>query len=63
MENSKGNQTFLGAKSALNDIEKALHQSDIGINPVNDGKVIRLNFPQLTKESRQENKKRTALHQ
>ena len=40
--------------SALNNIEKALQQSEIGINPVNDGKVIRLNFPQLTKESRQD---------
>lgn len=40
--------------SALPLIEKALQQSDIGINPTNDGKVIRLTFPQLTQESRKE---------
>ena len=40
--------------SSLPLIEKAIQQSDIGINPVNDGKVIRLNFPQLTQEGRKE---------
>lgn len=40
--------------STLNDIEKAIQQSDIGINPTNDGKVIRITFPQLTQERRQE---------
>ncbi|WP_396022425.1 ribosome recycling factor [Bombilactobacillus folatiphilus] len=41
-------------KSALKDIEKALMASDIGINPANDGSVIRLVIPQLTGERRQE---------
>ena len=35
-------------KSTLKPIEKAIQASDIGINPQNDGKVIRLAFPQLT---------------
>ena len=38
--------------STLRDIEKAISTSDIGINPQNDGKVIRLAFPQLTEEHR-----------
>lgn len=38
--------------TALRDIEKAINMSELGINPQNDGKVIRLNFPQLTEESR-----------
>ena len=38
--------------SILRDIEKAINVSDIGINPQNDGKVIRLTFPQLTEEHR-----------
>ena len=40
--------------SILKAIEKAILASDLGINPQNDGKVIRLNFPQLTQERRQE---------
>ncbi len=36
----------------LNDIVKAIHMSDLGINPNNDGKVIRLMFPPLTEERR-----------
>ena len=40
--------------SCLKDIEKAILASDIGINPNNDGKVIRLNFPELTEERRKE---------
>lgn len=40
--------------SLLKNIEKAINTSDIGINPQNDGKVIRLNFPQLTEERRKE---------
>ena len=35
-------------------IEKAIQNSDLGINPQNDGKSIRLNFPQLTEERRKE---------
>lgn len=38
--------------STLKEIEKAINTSDIGINPQNDGKVIRLSFPQLTEEHR-----------
>ena len=40
--------------STLNSIEKAIQTSDIGINPQNDGKVIRLTFPQLTEERRKD---------
>ena len=40
--------------SALKSIEKAIQNSDLGINPQNDGKAIRLNFPQLTEERRKE---------
>ena len=40
--------------STLKAIEKAIQTSDIGINPNNDGKVIRLIFPQLTEERRRE---------
>ena len=38
----------------LRDIEKAILMSDLGINPQNDGRVIRLNFPQLTEERRRD---------
>lgn len=38
----------------LKDIEKAIQKSDIGINPNNDGKVIRLVFPPLSEERRKE---------
>jgi len=41
-------------KSAMEDIEKALLASDIGISPTNDGTVIRLVIPQLTEERRKE---------
>ena len=40
--------------STLKDIEKAIQSSDLGINPNNDGKSIRLIFPQLTEERRKE---------
>lgn len=40
--------------STLGKIEKAIQQSDIGINPQNDGKVIRLVFPPLTEDKRKE---------
>lgn len=36
----------------INDIEKAIMKSDLGINPSNDGKIIRLSVPQLTEERR-----------
>lgn len=41
-------------KTSLGDIEKALLKSDLGLNPSNDGAVIRLNFPALTEERRKE---------
>ncbi len=41
-------------KSALDDIEHAINSSDLGLNPANDGKVIRLVIPQLTGERRKE---------
>lgn len=40
--------------STMKAIEKAIQVSDIGINPTNDGKVIRLVFPQLTEDRRKE---------
>lgn len=40
--------------SILKEIEKAINNSDLGINPQNDGKIIRLVFPQLTEERRKE---------
>lgn len=40
--------------SVLKEIEKAILASDLGITPVNDGKVIRLSFPPLTEERRKE---------
>ena len=40
--------------SALKAIEKAILESDLGINPQNDGKAIRLSFPQLTEERRKD---------
>lgn len=40
--------------SALKGIEKAILSSELGINPQNDGRVIRLVFPQLTEERRKE---------
>lgn len=40
--------------STLKKIEKAVQASDIGINPTNDGRVLRITFPQLTEERRRE---------
>ena len=40
--------------SILKEIEKAILASDIGLNPNNDGKLIRLNFPELTEERRKD---------
>lgn len=40
--------------SALKDVSKAISASDIGINPTDDGKTIRLIFPQLTEERRKD---------
>ena len=41
-------------KSTLKVIEKAIQKSDLGINPTNDGSVLRIAFPQLTEERRKE---------
>jgi ribosome recycling factor len=41
-------------KTVLHAIEKAVLKSDLGLNPANDGNVIRLNIPPLTEERRQE---------
>lgn len=40
--------------SVLSEIEKAISSSDLGINPQNDGKIIRLSFPPLSEERRKE---------
>jgi ribosome recycling factor len=40
--------------SIIGDIEKAIQKSDLGVNPMNDGKQIRLSFPKLTEERRKE---------
>lgn len=45
--------------STLKTIDKAIQASDLGIHPQNDGKVIRLAFPQLTEERRKELTKQT----
>ncbi len=41
-------------KGAMAGIEKAIRESDLGVNPGNDGVVIRVGFPQLTEERRKE---------
>ena len=41
-------------KGSMASIEKAIRESDLGVNPGNDGVVIRINFPQLTEERRRE---------
>ncbi len=41
-------------KSAFPEIEKAIHKSDLGLTPVNDGKIIRINIPPLTEERRKD---------
>jgi ribosome recycling factor len=41
-------------KSTLSHIEKAIQKSDLGLNPMNDGTVIRLSIPPLTEERRRE---------
>ena len=40
--------------SVLQEIEKAILKSELGLNPVNDGKVLRIGIPQLTRERREE---------
>ncbi|CAB4716215.1 unannotated protein [freshwater metagenome] len=41
-------------KGAMANIEKAIRDSDLGVNPSSDGALIRINFPQLTQERRKE---------
>lgn len=41
-------------KSTVSDIERAIQQADLGLNPSNDGAVIRISFPPLTEERRKE---------
>lgn len=41
-------------KSSLGAIERAIRDSDLGVNPTNDGTVIRISFPQLTEERRRD---------
>lgn len=41
-------------KNSMRSIEKAIQASDLGLNPLNDGKVIRINIPPLSEERRQE---------
>lgn len=41
-------------RTSIRSIEKAILTSDLGLNPVNDGKVIRINIPPLSEERRQE---------
>ena len=39
-------------KTILKDVEKAIHLADLNLVPINDGNVIRINFPPLTEERR-----------
>ena len=41
-------------KSSLGSVEKAIRNSDLGVNPANDGQIIRVVFPELTQERRRE---------
>jgi len=41
-------------KGAAHEIEKAIQTSDLGLNPINDGKVIRIPIPELTEERRKD---------
>lgn len=40
--------------SAINEIEKSIRESDLGVNPTNDGKLVRIVLPELTEERRKE---------
>ena len=41
-------------RNAFSAVEKAIQKSDLGLNPVNDGKIIRINIPSLTEERRKD---------
>eukprot|EP00877_Chromochloris_zofingiensis_P000257 jgi/Chrzof1/10231/Cz04g33140.t1 len=47
-------------KGGLKDIEKAINESDIGINPSNDGQMIRLNIPPMTQDRRKDLSKKVS---
>lgn len=49
--------------SSLKDIEKACHAANLGINPLNDGQVIRLTVPELTGETRKEMAKKVGKYE
>ena len=48
--------------TTLNAIQKAILASDLGLNPANDGKVLRISFPPLTEERRREISKEVAKY-
>ena len=41
-------------RNSFGNVEKAIQKSDLGLNPINDGKIIRINIPPLTEERRKE---------
>lgn len=41
-------------KSVINEIEKAIQNSDLGVNPINDGEIIRISLPQMSADRRDE---------
>ena len=41
-------------KTVLNDVEKAIREADLNLNPINDGSIVRINIPPLTEERRTE---------
>ena len=41
-------------KNIIGDVEKAIYQADLGLTPINDGKVIRVPIPELTEERRKD---------
>jgi ribosome recycling factor len=49
-------------KSSITDIERALHEANLGVSPQNDGEVIRLIFPPTTEERRREFVKEAWIH-
>ena len=48
-------------KAAIGDIERAIHAAELGLNPNNDGQVIRLPIPELTAERREELAKQVSV--
>lgn len=54
VSDSRSVQIVPWSRDSLVEIEKAIRDSDLNLNPVNDGIAIRLNFPALTEETRKE---------